>query len=85
MTWATPPARAATSSRHPDTVRAPDAAFISSERIPPGGVPDEEYIEGAPDLAVEVVSPDDTESQVAEKVAMYLAAGARRVWRCGSG
>ena len=67
-------------TRDPDTIRAPDAAFLSKERIPPAGIPDEDYIEGAPDLAVEVISPDDTESAVAEKVATYLAAGAQRVW-----
>lgn len=66
-------------SRDPDTVRAPDVAFVRAARIPPAGVPDG-YIEGAPDLAVEIVSPSDTLYEVEEKVAEFLAAGARLVW-----
>jgi Uma2 family endonuclease len=67
-------------SRDPDTVRGPDAAFIARERIPPGGLPDEAYFEGAPTLAVEVVSPDDRDRDVAEKIRDYMQAGADRVW-----
>src|SRR5215216_108966 len=63
----------------PDTVRAPDLAFVSRERIPEGGVP-KKFWDGAPDLAVEVVSPGDTFSEVEEKVEEWLAAGARAVW-----
>jgi Uma2 family endonuclease len=66
--------------RDPDTVRAPDAAFLANHRIPPGGLPEDAYIEGAPTLAVEVVSPDDRDGDVAEKVALWLSAGAERVW-----
>ena len=39
-----------------------------------------QYIAGAPTLAVEVVSPNDRDVDVAEKVAEYLAAGGERVW-----
>jgi Uma2 family endonuclease len=62
----------------PDTVRAPDAAFMRWERVPP---PAERhgYWPGAPDLAVEVLSPDDRPGEVAQKVAMWLAYGARLV------
>lgn len=66
-------------ARNPDTVRAPDAAFVSSERLmstPKRGP----YFEGAPDLAVEVVSPGNTTLEVGEKVRDYLAAGASAVW-----
>ena len=63
----------------PDTVRAPDAAFVRRERIPSTGLP-EGYWPGAPDLAVEVVSPDDTVEEVDEKVADWLDAGAEAVW-----
>ena len=63
----------------PDTVRAPDLAFVSRERIPEGGIP-KKFWEGAPDLAVEVVSPGDTYSEVEEKVEDWLEAGARAVW-----
>lgn len=71
-------------SRNPDTVRCPDAAFVSSERLmssPMRGP----YFEGAPDLAVEVVSPGDTPREIGEKVRDYLAAGARAVWVVDSG
>ena len=66
-------------SRNPDTVRGPDAAFLEASRIPAAGYGDE-WIEGAPTLAVEVVSPGNTEAEIAEKVHDYLEAGASRVW-----
>jgi Uma2 family endonuclease len=66
--------------RDPDTVRAPDTAFISSARLPEGRLRQAQYVDGAPDLAVEVVSPDDRDADVADKVADWLAAGAGRVW-----
>ena len=66
-------------SRGPDTVRAPDAAFVSSARLPAGDLPDG-YFPGAPDLAVEVVSPTDSAAEVQRKVAEYFAAGAHQVW-----
>jgi len=58
----------------PDTVRAPDLAFIRRERIPAGGIP-REFWPGAPDLAVEVISPSDTYTEVEEKVNDWLNAG----------
>jgi Uma2 family endonuclease len=66
-------------SRNPDTVRAPDAAFVSKERVPPEGVP-KKYWPFAPDLAVEVMSPDDRWKKVKEKVQEWLNAGTRMVW-----
>jgi Uma2 family endonuclease len=63
----------------PDTVRAPDIAFIAAGRLPSGRLP-RGFIDGAPDIAVEVVSPDDTAAEIAEKVTEYLDAGAKRVW-----
>ena len=65
-------------ARNPDTVLAPDVAFVRRERIPASGGP-ATFWEGAPDLAVEVVSPGDTRREVVEKVTAWLAAGAR-VW-----
>jgi Uma2 family endonuclease len=62
----------------PDTVRAPDLAFVRRERIPDSGIP-QGYWPGAPDLAVEVVSPSDTYTEVEEKVSDWLNAGARLV------
>ena len=63
----------------PDTVRAPDVAFIQQEHIPESGIP-KTFWPGAPDLAVEVLSPGDTYSEVLEKVEDWLDAGVRAVW-----
>lgn len=62
----------------PDTVRAPDVAFVRVERIPSGGV--KGFFPGAPDLAVEVVSPTDLANEVAAKVQEWLRTGCRMVW-----
>ncbi len=64
--------------RDPDTVRAPDVSFLAAARIPPTGLP-VGFIDGAPDLAVEVVSPDDTAAEVEAKVQEYLGHGSRLV------
>ena len=64
--------------RNPDTVRAPDIAFIAAARAPrpePRG-----YTDVMPDLVVEVNSPDDRSGEVLEKVQMWLAAGVKLVW-----
>ena len=66
-------------SQNPDTVRAPDAAFVRQESIDKQGIP-KGYWEGAPDLAVEVISPSDTYTEVAEKVDEWLNAGCAMVW-----
>ena len=65
--------------RDPDTVRAPDASFVSSERLPAGELPIG-YMDLPPDLAVEVVSPGDTQREVRDKVHDWLGAGTRLVW-----
>jgi Uma2 family endonuclease len=65
-------------AHEPDTVRAPDVAFVRAERIPSGGV--KGFFQGAPDLAVEVVSPTDRQSEVAAKVQEWLLAGCSVVW-----
>jgi Uma2 family endonuclease len=58
---------------NPDTVRAPDIAFIRRDRVPP---PDTRgFLHGPPDLAVEVLSPDDRPGEVRAKVEEYLARG----------
>lgn len=63
---------------NPDTVRAPDVSFISRER-PHAVTRIRGYIPGAPDLAMEVISPNDLYTEVAEKVAEYLEHGTRLV------
>jgi Uma2 family endonuclease len=63
---------------NPDTVRAPDVAFIRADRVPtppPRGFP-----AMAPDLAVEVLSPDDRPGEVLQKVADWLNAAVQLVW-----
>jgi Uma2 family endonuclease len=66
-------------SQDPDTVRAPDIAFIARNRVEKAGAVKSYWI-GPPDLAVEVTSPGDTVRQVEEKVAEWLAAETKMVW-----
>ena len=66
-------------ARDPDTVRAPDVAFVSRARIPASGIPTG-YWSGPPDLAVEVLSPTDVRSEITEKIEEYLRSGVRQVW-----
>jgi len=65
-------------SRNPDTVRAPDAGFVRAERL--GPKPIQGFFPGSPDLAVEVLSPDDRRAEVLAKVQMWLDAGCQAVW-----
>jgi Uma2 family endonuclease len=65
-------------STNPDTVRAPDVAFVSGKRLE-GVKKPEGYWPGAPDLAVEVVSPGDTYTEVEEKAMEWLEAGSQIV------
>jgi Uma2 family endonuclease len=61
--------------RNPDTVLGPDIAFVRSERI----VKTRKFFEGPPDLAIEVVSPGDSYTEVEEKAADWLRGGTRAV------
>jgi len=61
----------------PDTVLAPDISFIARGRV---GICLEGYCPGAPDLAVEVLSPSDTKRMVERKTALWLGFGAKAVW-----
>jgi Uma2 family endonuclease len=63
----------------PDTVRAPDAAFVRRDRVEQVGDA-QGYFPGAPDLAVEVISPGDKVSEVEEKVEEWLNAGVSLLW-----
>lgn len=73
--------------RRPDRTRIPDASFVSRSRIPAGDLP-RGFWELAPDLAAEIVSPNDTARELhakaclraQRKVLAYLEAGARLVW-----
>lgn len=64
---------------NPDTVRAPDIAFVRKDRLPDGKLP-QGYFPGAPDLAVEVVSPNDSAAYVQDKVQDWLRHGTKLVW-----
>jgi Uma2 family endonuclease len=63
----------------PKLVRMPDASFVSAGRLPDDGSPDG-YIKVAPDIAVEVVSPNETYEEVETKVAEYRSAGVKLIW-----
>ena len=63
--------------RDPDTVRAPDLAFIAAENAPEL---ESAFYPGAPDLAVEVVSPGDRVQEVEDKAGAWVDAGASLVW-----
>lgn len=66
-------------AREPDSVLGPDIAFVSTARLP-------EVKRGrsfspiAPDLAVEVESPSNTQREIARKMELYLAGGTRLIW-----
>ena len=65
-------------SMDPPTVRQPDVSFVSLDRLP--HPPTEDWIPGAPELAIEVVSPSDAAEDLNRKINQYLAAGAVKVW-----
>ena len=65
--------------REPDTVRAPDVAFIATPRLSPDGVP-AGFSDTIPDLVVEVVSPNDRAGQVQEKIEQWIEHGVKLVW-----
>lgn len=65
-------------SSEPDTVRAPDIAFVRASRLP--AEPITGYFPGAPDLAVEIASPSESATDLDAKVQDYLRAGTRMVW-----
>jgi Uma2 family endonuclease len=65
----------------PDTVLAPDAAFIPKARMPRPGSPDwKGFPRLAPDLVVEIASPSQSRPDLAAKAGLWLSAGVRLVW-----
>ncbi len=64
---------------NPDTVLAPDIAFIAKQRVEDLGET-KGYWPGAPDLAVEVLSPGESGPEVKAKVSQWLGFGAKQVW-----
>lgn len=65
-------------ARDPDTVRAPDVAYVAAGQLPQERV--RGFLEQAPTLAVEVLSPNDRPGAVLAKVAQWLEAGSALVW-----
>ena len=65
--------------QNPDTVRGPDVSLVLLPRGTSVALTGR-FVPGAPDIAVEVVSPSNTTTEMERKVGEYLAAGAQRVW-----
>ncbi|HUF51081.1 MAG TPA: Uma2 family endonuclease, partial [Longimicrobiales bacterium] len=62
----------------PPTVRGPDLSFISRERAPT--FPEQGWLRGAPDLAVEILSPSNRPGELDRRIDDYFRAGSRQVW-----
>ena len=70
--------------RDPDTVRGADVAFVRRERL--AAITDrKKHVPFAPDLAVEVRSPNDRPGEIADKTSLWLAAGSLLVWNIDPG
>jgi Uma2 family endonuclease len=65
--------------RLPRTVRVPDASFVRTDRLPPDGL-GPGLVKLAPDIAVEVLSPSETASELEEKLDDYLVSGTPLIW-----
>jgi Uma2 family endonuclease len=65
-------------SQEPLTIRQPDISVLGKDRI--AATDADSYFQGAPDLAVEIVSPSDSAQDLESKVKQYLQAGAKQVW-----
>lgn len=65
--------------RLPHTVRVPDASYVKADRLPEQGI-GPGLMQLAPDLAVEVLSPSETASELEEKLDDYIAAGTPLIW-----
>ena len=76
--WCWAPTPGSASPPIPTPFGLPGVSFVRRDRIPEGGLP-KGYWRGAPDLAVEVISPGDTYSEVESKVEEWLGAGTRLV------
>jgi len=64
-------------ARNPDTVLAPDLAYVAAERLIDAG---DGYLELAPNIAIEVISPSNIAAVIARKIEIYLAASVTEVW-----
>ncbi len=64
--------------RNPDSLRGPDAFFMTNERV--AAIDPNDWVEGAPDLAIEVLEPGDDRDEARTKFACFLANGCVIVW-----
>jgi Uma2 family endonuclease len=64
----------------PQRIRIPDVSFLAWERFPDGKLPSDRVYAAVPDLAVEVLSSDNTEREMKSKLDEYFRAGVRLVW-----
>ncbi|MGH7620125.1 MAG: Uma2 family endonuclease, partial [Gemmatimonadaceae bacterium] len=62
-----------------DTVRSPDAAFVRADRLPASGI-GTGWMDVAPDLVVEIISPNETTADLESKLSDYRSAGTVLVW-----
>ena len=60
-------------------IRSPDVSVMRTDRLPDGKAP-EGFVDGAPDLAIEVVSPNETMGAMLTKMVEYFESGAQEVW-----
>jgi Uma2 family endonuclease len=58
----------------------PDVVYASFERMPPVNAVEQAYLEAAPDLVVEILSPGESAERFARKLRFYLLHGVRLVW-----
>ena len=65
--------------QNPDTVRGPDVSFNLHSRESGEG-PSIGFVSGAPDIAIEVISPSNTTADMEQKIQEYISAGSQRVW-----
>ena len=68
-----------TGSNSPATSRMPDVSFVSTARLSQPELAGMLY-DGAPDLAVEILSESNTPAEIAQKIDEYLNAGGKAVW-----
>lgn len=61
-------------------LRSPDVSFIARERLQGLKRPPKGFFKGSPDLAVEILSPEDTVEKLHEKIVEYFESGAKLVW-----
>jgi Uma2 family endonuclease len=60
-------------------IRSPDVSLVLRERLPEGKPP-QGFLEGAPDLAIEVLSPNEDWAELGRKLGEYFASGSKEVW-----